>query len=89
MELHNLLLELQYNDMVCGCHQVQVKDLLDKAKFKTGTTEDLLKELKIGTSCGVCTNRTKAEKDTKGKCESFYADVLRLTKEEESKLFNK
>ena len=81
MELHELILETKYNDIVCGCHQVQVKDLLKLAKFnQDATEEELLKKLKIGTSCGVCTNREKASKDTKGKSETFYADVLKTSK---------
>ena len=71
----DILKEAKPTDLVCRCHGVSVDDLLSLAKFNQSAPEsELLKKLKIGTSCTKCL-KTNC-KDT-GRCDTHYKDVLR------------
>lgn len=69
------LVEVTRDDIICRCHQVTAGELLDLAKFNQSATEDeLLKSLKVGTSCGQCKRKNCADKK---KCTTHYSKVLR------------
>jgi len=55
MIFRTLLMEMQYNDIVCKCNQVKAHELLEIAKFNPNASiKDILKKAKVGVSCGRC-----------------------------------
>jgi NAD(P)H-nitrite reductase large subunit len=68
--------EIKHEDIVCRCHGVTVGQLLEKAKFnQDASTEEILRSLKIGTSCGGCLKKNC--KENKNRCDVHYSKVLK------------